>query len=158
MLDNMSASSQLVQRKRVKGESSSRLSRPAIPTPPPNPLGQETPGVDHRFTFLGNVVRPGMLLRSSAQTQRDGFVPLWAPYLEYRGGDAVMKADCILPVGDKRSTVVARALNQVGHLPFDMGEWKKSSDDELINNLRSGLHMVSMPLFVLWVFVSFCLS
>jgi hypothetical protein len=28
-----------------------------------------------------------------------------------------------------------------------MGEWKKSSDDELINNLRRGLLMVSMSLF-----------
>ena len=63
--------------------------------------------------------------------------------MEYRGGDAVTEADCILPVGDGRSASVASALSQAVRLPLDMGEWKKATDDKLINNLRRGLLMVS---------------
>uniref|UniRef100_A0A2N9HIY7 Uncharacterized protein n=1 Tax=Fagus sylvatica TaxID=28930 RepID=A0A2N9HIY7_FAGSY len=117
------------------------LSCPAVPTPPPNPLGQEAPGADHLFTQLGNVVRPGMLLWSGSQTRGDGSMPLWAPQLEYHGGDAVTEVDCILPVGDGCSVVVANAICQAARLPLNMGEWKKSSDDELINSLRKGLLM-----------------
>ena len=89
-----------------------------------------------------------MLLWSGVQTQKDGPVTLWAPRMEYRGGDAITKADCILLVSNGRNAVVANALSQLVRLPLDMGEWKKSSDDELINNLRRGLLMVNMFLFV----------
>jgi hypothetical protein len=110
-LKNVPASSQLIQRKRARGESFAGPSRPVIPTPPPIPLVQETPRADHHFTQLGNVVRPEMLLRSGSQTRGDSFVPLWAPQLEYCGGDAVTEADCILPVGDGRSAAVASAIS-----------------------------------------------
>ena len=48
---------------------------------------------------------------------------------------------------------MASTISQAARLPLDMDEWKKSSDDELINNLRRGLLMVSMSLFG---FVSLC--
>ena len=54
------------------------------------------------------------------------------------------KEDCILPVGDERSALMASALSQAVRLPLDMGEWKKATDDELINNLRRGVLMVSL--------------
>ena len=126
----------------MRGESSFGPSRSAIPTLPPNLLSHEASGADHHFTLLGNIVCPGMLLRSSAQTQGDGSTPLWAPHLDYRR-DAVTEADCILLVGDARSAAVASALSQTARLPLDIGEWKKSSDNELINNLRRGLLMVN---------------
>jgi hypothetical protein len=146
-LENVPNSSQLVQRKRARAKGFAGPSRPA-PTTPPSPLAPKVLGADHHFTQLGNVVCSGMLLRFDVQTQGDGLVPLWAPHMEYRGGDAVTEADCILPVGNGRSAAVASAFNQAVRLPLDMGEWKKSSDDELINNLRRGLLMVSMFLFV----------
>uniref|UniRef100_A0A2N9FBG3 Uncharacterized protein n=1 Tax=Fagus sylvatica TaxID=28930 RepID=A0A2N9FBG3_FAGSY len=115
-LKNVPASSQLIQRKRARGENSAGPSRPVIPTPPPIPLVQETPG-------------------------GDSSVPLRAPQLEYYGGDAMTEADCILPVGDGRSAAVASAISQAAYPPLDMGKWKKSLDDELIKNLRRGLLM-----------------
>ena len=63
--------------------------------------------------------------------------------MEYRGEDAVTEANCILPVNDVRSGSVASALSQVVRLPLDMDEWRKATDDGLINNLRRGLLMVS---------------
>jgi hypothetical protein len=70
-------------------------------------------------------------------------VPRWVPHMEYRGRDAVTEEDCILPIGDERSALVASALSQAVRLPLDMGEWKKATNDELINNLRRGVLMVS---------------
>jgi hypothetical protein len=63
--------------------------------------------------------------------------------MEYRGEDVVTEADCILPVNEMRSGSMASALSQVVRLPLDMDEWKKATDDGLINNLRRGLLMVS---------------
>ena len=63
--------------------------------------------------------------------------------MEYRGEDVVIEANCILPVNETRSGSVASALSQVVCLPLDMDEWKKATDDGLINNLRRGLLMVS---------------
>ena len=156
---NVPDSSQLIQRKRARGESSAGPSCPVIPTPPPNPLVQETPGADYHFTQLGNVVQPEMLLWSGSQTWGDSSVPLWAPQLEYcGGGDAITEADCILLVGDGRNVAMASEISQAARLPLDMGEWKKSSDDELIKNLRRGLLMVSMLLFVYVSLCIFCFS
>ena len=107
-------------------------------------MALEAPGADYHVTQLGNVVRSGMLFWSNVQVQGEGSVPLWPPHFEYQSGDAITEADCILPVGDGRSAVVANALSQTIHLALDMGEWKKSSDEELINNLRRGLLMVSI--------------
>ena len=70
-------------------------------------------------------------------------MPLWAPRMEYRKEDAVTEMDCILPVSNVRSASVASALSQAVRLPLDMEEWKKATDDGLINNLRRGLLMVS---------------
>ena len=68
--------------------------------------------------------------------------PLGPPY-GVQGGEAVTEMDCVLPISDRRSASVASALSQAVRLPQDMEEWKKATDDELINNLRRGLLMVS---------------
>jgi hypothetical protein len=81
--------------------------------------------------------------------------------MEYKGGDAVTEADCILPVGDGHSASVASALSQAVRLPLDMEEWKKATDDELINNLRRGLLMVSQSKnfsFCKFLQLLFCLT
>ena len=107
----------------------------------PSPLASKAQGTVH-VTQLGNVVCPSMLLRSGVQSQGEGSVPKWALRMEYRGDDAVMEADCIRPVSNAQSALVARTLSQAVRLPLDMEEWKKAADDELINNLRRGLLMV----------------
>jgi hypothetical protein len=140
--ESVPASSQPARRKRARVESSAGPSRPVTSTLP-CPLAPEAHETVHQVTQLGNVVRSGMLLRSGVQTQGEGSVPLWAPRMEYRGEDAVTGTDCILPVNDMRSGSVASALSQAVRLPLDMEEWKKATDDRLINNLRRGLLMVS---------------
>jgi hypothetical protein len=152
--ENVPSSSQPVQRKRGRAESTAGPNRTA-PTSPPSPLVPEASKADQHFTHLGNVVRSGMTLRSGTQTQKEGSVPLWVPRMEYRGEDAVTEADCILPVNDGHSASVASALSQAVRLPLDMEEWKKATDDGLINNLRKGLLMVSKQRNLTLVFVSF---
>uniref|UniRef100_A0A2N9HJN4 Uncharacterized protein n=1 Tax=Fagus sylvatica TaxID=28930 RepID=A0A2N9HJN4_FAGSY len=49
---------------------------------------------------------------------------------------AGMVIEVRLPVGP-----VASALSQAVRLPLDMGEWKKTPDEELINNMRRGALM-----------------
>uniref|UniRef100_A0A2N9GDH8 Uncharacterized protein n=1 Tax=Fagus sylvatica TaxID=28930 RepID=A0A2N9GDH8_FAGSY len=83
----------------------------ATADPLPSPAIPEGPGTDQLVTQLGNVIRP------------------------------VTEEDSILPVGDERSSSVASALSQAVRLPLDMGEWKKATDDELINNVRRGVLM-----------------
>uniref|UniRef100_A0A2N9FTD1 Uncharacterized protein n=1 Tax=Fagus sylvatica TaxID=28930 RepID=A0A2N9FTD1_FAGSY len=84
----------------------------------------------------------GHLLRSGIQAQGEGSVPLWAPRMEYRGeGCSNGGRTAFLPVRNARSASVASALSQAVRLLLDMEEWKKSADDELINNLRRGLLM-----------------
>jgi hypothetical protein len=84
-----------------------------------------------------------MLLGSGSQVRGERSVPLWTPHMEYKGGEVVIEEDDILPVGVECSASVASALSQAVRLPLDMGEWKKATDDELINNLRRGILMVS---------------
>uniref|UniRef100_A0A2N9FW26 Uncharacterized protein n=1 Tax=Fagus sylvatica TaxID=28930 RepID=A0A2N9FW26_FAGSY len=137
---NVLASSQPTRRKRGRVKSPAGPSRLATSTPP-SPLAPEAHETVHHVTQLGNVIQSGMHLRFGAQSQGEGSVPLWAPQMEYRGEDAVTEADCILPVNNVRSASVASAISQAVRLPLDMGEWKKATNDELINNLRRGLLM-----------------
>ena len=108
--------------------------------------------MDQHVTQLGNVIRPGMLLRSVSHVHGDRSVPLWVPNMEYRGGGAVTEEDSILPAGDEHSGSVASALSQAVRLPLDMGEWKKAPDEELINNMRRGALMVSLELVPTLIF------
>jgi hypothetical protein len=139
------SSSRQASRKRGRTESTAGPSRPTA-DPLPSPAIFEAPGTDPLLTQLGNTIRPGMLLRSGSQVRGDRSVPRWVLNMEYRGGEAVTEEDSILPVGDERSSSVASALSQAVRLPMDMGEWKKATDDELINNLRRGVLMVSPKL------------
>ena len=139
------SSSRQTSRKRGQTESTAGPSR-ASADPQPRPAAPEAPGTDQIVTQLGNVIRPCMLLRSGSQVHGDRSVPRWVPNMEYRGGEAVTEEDSILPVGDERSSLVASALSQVVCLPLDMGEWKKATDDDLINNLRRDVLMVSLEL------------
>ena len=129
-------------RKRGWTEGTAGPSRPTV-DPLPSPSIPKAPSTDQQVTQLGNVIGPGMLLRSGSQVRGDRSVPLWVPTMEYRGGGAVTEEDSILPVGDERSGSVASALSQAVRLPLDMGEWKKTLDEELINNMRKGALMVS---------------
>jgi hypothetical protein len=151
MSENVPSSSRQAPRKRGRTESSAGPSRPTA-DPLPSSATPEAPGADQHLTQLGNVVRSGMLLRSGSQARGERSVPRWVPHMEYRGGDAVTEEDCILPVGDGRSASVASALSQAVRLPLDMGEWKKATDDELINNLRRGVLMVSHKMVITLVF------
>jgi hypothetical protein len=138
--ENVPALSQPARSKRARVDSPAGPSRPAS-SAQPSPLASGAQGTVH-VTQLGNVVRSGTPLRSGVQSPGEGSMPLWAPRMEYRGADAVTEVDCILPVDNARSALVASALSQAVRLPLDMEEWRKAADDELINNLRSGLLMV----------------
>uniref|UniRef100_A0A2N9IPH8 Uncharacterized protein n=1 Tax=Fagus sylvatica TaxID=28930 RepID=A0A2N9IPH8_FAGSY len=96
------SSSRPASRKRGRTEGTAGPSRPTVDTLP-SPSIPEAPSTDQQFTQLGNVIRPGMLLRSGSQVRGESSVPLWAPTMEYRGGGAVTEEDSILPVGDERS-------------------------------------------------------
>ena len=145
------SSSRQASRKRVRTEGTAGPSH-ANADPLPSPAAPEAPSTDQHLTQLGNVIRPGMLLRSGSQVRGDRSVPLWVPNMEYRGGGAVTEEDSILPVGDERSGTVASALSQAVRLPLDMGEWKKAPNEELINSLRRGVLMVSPKLVPMLVF------
>uniref|UniRef100_A0A2N9ELZ7 Uncharacterized protein n=1 Tax=Fagus sylvatica TaxID=28930 RepID=A0A2N9ELZ7_FAGSY len=115
------SSSRPASRKRGRTEGTAGPSRPTEDPLPSSPI-PEPPSTDQ-------------------QTRGDRSVPLWAPTMEYRGGGAVTEEDSILLVGDDRSGSVASALSQAVRLPLDMGEWKKTPDEELINNMRRGALM-----------------
>ena len=140
--EDVPASSRPARRKRVRTEGSAGPSQPSTSTPP-SPSVLESHEVAPDATQSGNSVRPGVVLRFGLRTPGEGSVPLWAPRMEYRGEGAVTEADCILPVNEVRSGSVASALSQVVRLPLDMNEWKKATDEGLINDLRRGLLMVS---------------
>ena len=125
--------------KRARVEGSAGPSRPATTQPGPSASATQRAV---QVTQLGNVVRSGTPVRPGVRSAGEGPIRLWAPRMEYRGADPVVETDCILPVGDERSATVASALSQAVRLPLDMEEWRKATDDELINNLRRGLLMV----------------
>ncbi len=158
--ENVPSFSQPTQRKRGWTESSAGPSCLATAAQP-SPLAPKAPRGDQHFTHLGNIVHSGMVLRSGAQTHGEGSTPLWALRMEYKGGDTVTEVDCILPVGDGRSASVVSALSQAVRLPLDIKEWKKETDDELINNLRRGLLMASQSKnfsFCKFLQLLFCLT
>uniref|UniRef100_A0A2N9HET3 Uncharacterized protein n=1 Tax=Fagus sylvatica TaxID=28930 RepID=A0A2N9HET3_FAGSY len=134
------SSSRPASRKRGRTEGTAGPSRPTV-DPLPSSSVPEPPSTDQQVTQLGNVIRAGMVLRSGSQVRGDRSAPLWAPTMEYRGEGAVTEEDSILPVDDGRSGSVASALSQAVRLPLDMGEWKKTPDEELINNMRRGALM-----------------
>uniref|UniRef100_A0A2N9F8L1 Uncharacterized protein n=1 Tax=Fagus sylvatica TaxID=28930 RepID=A0A2N9F8L1_FAGSY len=103
------SSSRPASRKRGRTEGTAGPSRPTV-DPLPSSSVPEPPSTDQQVTQLGNVIRPGMLLRSGSQVRGD-------------------------------SGSVASALSQAVRLPLDMGEWKKTPDEELINNMRRGALM-----------------
>jgi hypothetical protein len=67
--------------------------------------------------------------------------PFWAPTLEAQG-ERVRTDGTILRTGVTGSST-ASALCEVARLPVDMDVWSKSTNQEVINNLRRGLMMVS---------------
>jgi hypothetical protein len=77
--------------------------------------------------------------------------PFWAPPLEAQGERVRTDATVLRTGGSGSST--ASALCEVARLPIDMDVWRKSTNQEVINNLRRGLMMVShafqIPSFIL---------
>ncbi len=67
--------------------------------------------------------------------------PVWAPSFEVFG-DPVRSDATVLRTGGTGSNT-ATALSEVARLPADMAVWKQSTNQEVINNLRRGLIMVS---------------
>uniref|UniRef100_A0A2N9ER21 Uncharacterized protein n=1 Tax=Fagus sylvatica TaxID=28930 RepID=A0A2N9ER21_FAGSY len=70
--------------------------------------------------------------------------PFWAPTLEAQGM-RVRTDGTVLRTGGTGSST-ASALCEVARLPVDMDVWGKSTDQEVINNLRRGLMMGSLEL------------
>jgi hypothetical protein len=68
--------------------------------------------------------------------------PVWVPTLE-AAGERVRTDATVLRTGGSGSNT-ATALCEVARLPGDMTVWRQSTNQEVINNLRRGLMMVSL--------------
>ncbi len=93
---------------------------------------------------MGNVFRPRLSLCAGDAVHEESTARRWSPQLVHRG-ITISEEDSILPLGDGRDAAVTTTLSQGDLASTDMSEWNKSTDEELINNLRWGVFMVSLP-------------
>uniref|UniRef100_A0A2N9JAV3 Uncharacterized protein n=1 Tax=Fagus sylvatica TaxID=28930 RepID=A0A2N9JAV3_FAGSY len=91
-----------------------------------------------QMTLLGNMLDPDAPHLGSGSSRAPA--QAWTPSFEVFG-DPVRSDAAILPVGGGMGAKVASSLCQVARLPIDMEEWGRSTDQEVIDNLRRGLMM-----------------
>lgn len=94
-----------------------------------------------QMTLLGNMLDPDAPHLGSGSSRAPA--QAWAPSFEVFG-DPVRSDAAILPIGGGMGAKVASSLCQVARLPIDMEEWGRSTDQEVIDNLRRGLMMVNL--------------
>ncbi len=80
----------------------------------------------------------------------EGLAPVWVPTLE-AAGERVRTNATVLRTGGSGSNT-ATAFCEVARLPGDMTVWRQSTNQEIINNLRRGLMMVSLIFLKLSLF------
>jgi hypothetical protein len=148
-----------LKRKR-KGAPKGDASQAAAPTEPDTALAASKmpearpvlPGVDTLpSTEDADVEMVGPFIPERDPISSGVLAPFWAPLLETQG-ERVRTDATVLRTGVSGSST-ASALYEVARLPVDMDVWKKSTNQEVINNLRRGLMMVShafhIPSFIL---------
>jgi hypothetical protein len=140
----------LERKRKRKGPAKGEASQAAAPTDPDTaPAASKKPearpalpGVD---TLPSNedadVEMVGPFVPERDPNSSGVLAPFWAPLLEAEGERVRTDATVLRTGGSGSST--ASALCEVARLPGDMDIWGKSTNREVINNLRRGLMMVS---------------
>ena len=129
-----------------KGEASQAVTPAAPDTTPAAPQTVEArpvlPGID---TLPSNAEADmevvGPFVPGPDPNSSTVLAPFWAPSLETQG-ERVRTDTTVLRTGGSESST-ATVLCEVARLPGDMDVWRKSTNQEVINNLRRGLMMVS---------------
>jgi hypothetical protein len=140
----------LERKRKRKGALKGEASQAVAPTDPDTALAASKkpearpvlPGVD---TLPSNedadVEVVGPFVPSRDPNSSEVLAPFWAPLLEAQGERVRTDATVLRTGGSGSSTTTA--LCEVARLPGDMDVWGKSTNQEVINNLRQGLMMVS---------------
>ncbi len=111
------------------------------------------PGVDTLPSAEeADVEMVGPFVPGTAPDAPEVLAPVWVPTLE-AAEERVRTDATVLRTGGSGSNT-ATALYEVARLPGDMTVWRQSTNQEVINNLRKGLMMVS--LIFLELSFSFC--
>ena len=132
------------RKRKRKGPSKEGSSRPETTVNPAAlRAGASLAGVDTLSPADETVVEMvGPFIPQRGDGPSTGLAPVWAPSLEVFG--EVVRSDAtVLRTGGSRSNT-ASALSEVARLPGDMAVWKQSTNQEVVNNLRRGLMMVSL--------------
>ena len=104
------------------------------------------PGVDTLPSTVDEDVEVvGPFIPGHDPNMAEVLAPFWAPPLESQG-ERVKENATVLRTGGSESNT-ASALCEVARLPGDMEVWRKSTNQEVVNNLRRGLMMVSISFF-----------
>uniref|UniRef100_A0A2N9GIP4 Transposase (putative) gypsy type domain-containing protein n=1 Tax=Fagus sylvatica TaxID=28930 RepID=A0A2N9GIP4_FAGSY len=136
-----------LKRKR-KGAPKGEASQAAAPTEPDTASAASKmpearpvlPGVDTLpSTEDADVEMVGPFIPERDPISSGVLAPFWAPPLEAQGERVRTDATVLRTGGSGSST--ASALCEVARLPVDMDMWRKSTNQEVINNLRRGLMM-----------------
>lgn len=146
------------RKRKRKGPSKGEASRPEVQVTPDvvqltsTTVGVDTvPSVEETDTEMVGPFVPDQGAGSSAER-----APVWAPSLRVFG-ELVRSDATVLRTGGSESNT-ATALSEVARLPMDMAVWKQSTNQEVFNNLRRGLMMVSLGMqtpFLLSLFLFF---
>uniref|UniRef100_A0A2N9GIY7 Uncharacterized protein n=1 Tax=Fagus sylvatica TaxID=28930 RepID=A0A2N9GIY7_FAGSY len=138
----------LERKRKRKGALKGEASQAVAPTDPDTALAASKkpearpvlPGVD---TLPSNedadVEVVGPFVPSRDPNSSEVLAPFWAPLLEAQGERVRTDATVLRTGGSGSSTTTA--LCEVARLPGDMDVWGKSTNQEVINNLRQGLMM-----------------
>jgi hypothetical protein len=145
----------LERKRKRKGPSKGEASRKETLVAPETVQAQAVlPGVDALSSADETdveMVGPFVLGTSSAPSAE--LAPMWAPSLE-TAGERVRTDATVLRIGGSGSNT-ATALCEVARLPGDMTVWRQSTNQEVVNNLRRGLMMVSLTFFKLFLSFAF---
>ncbi len=138
-----------------KGLSKGDSSRPeTMIIPKTAPAQAVLPGVD---TLPSNdetdVEMVGPFVPGTSSAPSTGLALVWASSLETLG-ERVRTDATVLRTGRSESNT-ATALCEVARLPGDMVVWRQSTNQEVVNNLRKGLMMVSLAFFKLFLSFAF---
>jgi hypothetical protein len=138
-----------------KGLSKGDSSRPeTVIIPKTAPAQAVLPGVD---TLPSNdetdVEMVGPFVPGISSAPSTGLALVWASSLETLG-ERVRTDATVLRTGRSESNT-ATALCEVARLPGDMVVWRQSTNQEVVNNLRKGLMMVSLAFFKLFLSFAF---
>jgi hypothetical protein len=141
----------LERKRKRKGPSKGEASRTETPVAPETVQAQAVlPGVDTLPSAdETDVEMVGPFVPGTASTPSTELAPVWAPSLETLG-ERVRTNATVLRTGGSGSKT-ATALCEVARLPGDMAVWRQSTNQEVVNNLRRGLMMVSSAFFTLFI-------